>query len=53
MNLENVTFMPAFVRMLSHEPKEGYVWNAWREVWEEGDDLFRERIQRTLQERQK
>jgi hypothetical protein len=35
---------PRFVRMVSHEPKDGYRWNDYFEHYEEGDALFRERI---------
>lgn len=35
---------PRFVRMVSHEPKDGYFWNAYFEHYEEGDTLFRARI---------
>jgi hypothetical protein len=37
--------VPAFTRMTSLEPKEGYV-PSWRfdDCWEESDDTFRARI---------
>ncbi|CAB3731455.1 hypothetical protein LMG22037_05615 [Paraburkholderia phenoliruptrix] len=35
---------PRFVRMVSHEPKDGYFWNDYFEHYEEGDALFRARI---------
>jgi hypothetical protein len=35
---------PRFVRMTSHEPKDGYFWNEYFQYYEEGDALFRIRI---------
>lgn len=35
---------PRFVRIVSHEPMEGYHWNTYFEHYEEGDALFRARI---------
>lgn len=35
---------PRIVRQISHDPKDGYVWNALFGIHEESDDTFRARI---------
>jgi hypothetical protein len=35
---------PRFVRQISHERKDGYEWNPVINIYEEGDTLFRARI---------
>jgi hypothetical protein len=43
---------PQFVRKVSHEPKDGYNWNEYFEHYEEGDDLFRARINAAIPKRE-
>jgi hypothetical protein len=36
--------VPRFTRQISHERRDGYMWNPVIGIYEEGDTLFRKRI---------